>query len=95
MVWKPKFALIAAFKLIWVVGSGVSYLPLDNTTQIIYGLQVRAVGWSVKHNNTMVSTPVTSSFGSVDRCQVLLEKEIGIHKAGQPTEAQTDLKTSW
>ena len=58
----------SGFKLICVVGSGVSYLPLDNTTQIIDGLQVRAVGWSVKHSNTTVSTPVNSSFGSVDRC---------------------------
>ena len=95
MVWKPKFALIVAFKLICVVGSGVSYLPLDNTTQIIYGLPVRPVRWSVKHSNTMVSTPVTSSFGSVDRCQVVLEKEIGIHKGCPPTEAQNDLKSSW
>ena len=70
-------------KLICVVGSGIFYLPLDNTTQIIYGFQVRAVGGSVKPSNTMVSTPVTSSFGSVDRCQVLLEKEISIHKACQ------------
>ena len=47
-----------------MVGSGVFYLPLDNTTQIIYGLQVRPVGWSVKHSNAMVSRPVTSSFDS-------------------------------
>ena len=60
----------SGLKLICVVGSGVSQLPLDNTTQIIYRLQVRPVGWSVKHSNTMVSTPVTSSFGSVGRCQV-------------------------
>ena len=65
-------------KLICVVESGVSHLPLDNTTQILCGVQVRPVGWSVKPSNTMVSTPVTSSFGSVGRCQVLLEKEISI-----------------
>ena len=80
----------SGFKLICVVGSGVFYLPLDNTTQIIYGLQVRAVGWSVKHNNTMVSTPVTSSFRYVDRCQLLLKKEISIHKACQPMGGQSD-----
>ena len=55
-----------------------SIFPLDNTTCILCGVQVRPVGWSVKHSNTMVSTPVTSSFGSVDRCHVLLEKEISI-----------------
>ena len=80
----------SGFKLICVVGSGVFYLPFDNTTQIINGLQVRPVGWSVKHNNTMVSTPVTRSFGPVDRCQVLLKKEISIHKACQPMGAQSD-----
>ena len=81
----------SGLKLICVVGSGIFYLPLDNTTQIIYGFQVRAVVWAGKRSNTMVSTPVTSSFGSVDRCQVLLEKEISIHKACQPTGAQSAL----
>ena len=65
-------------KLICVVGSGVSHLPLDNTTQILCGAQVRPVGWSVKPSNTMVSTPVPRRFGSLRRCQVLLEKEISI-----------------
>ena len=54
----------SGFKPICVVGSGVSYHLIDNTTQIINGLQVRPVGWSVKHSNALVSTPVTSSFGS-------------------------------
>ena len=65
------------------------YLPTDNATQIIYGFQVRAVGWSVKHRNTIVGTPVTSLFGSVNRCQVLLEKKISIHTCNM--EAQIDL----
>ena len=68
----------SGLKLICVVGSGVSQLPLANTTQIVYRLQVRPVGWSAKHSNTMVSTPVTSSFCTVGWYQVLLEMEIGI-----------------
>ena len=77
-------------KLICVVGSGVSHLPLDDTTQILCGVEVRPVGWSVKPSNTMVSTPVIGSFGSVGRCQVLLAKiNHHLHKACQPTEAQS------
>ena len=77
-----------------MVGSSVSHLPFDNTTQILCGVEVRPVGWSVKPNNTMVSTPVTSSFGSVGRCQVLLtEGNPHLHKACQPTEAQSGLKS--
>ena len=65
-----------------MVESGVSHLPLDNTTQILCGVQVRPVGWSVKPSDNMVITPVTSSFGSVDRCQVLLAKgNHDLHKA--------------
>ena len=75
-------------KLIFVVESGVSHLPFDNTTQILCGVEVRPVGWSVKPSNTMVSTPVIGSFGSVGRCQVLLAKgNDHLHKAYQPTEA--------
>ena len=80
-------------KLICVVGSAVSHLSLDKTTQIFCGVEVRPVGWSVKLNNSMVSTQVTSSFGSVGRCQVLLAKgNHHLHKGYQPMEAQSALK---
>ena len=58
----------SGLELICVVESGVSHLPLDNTTQILCGVEVR----SVNPSNTMVTTPVTSSFGSVGRCKVLM-----------------------
>ena len=62
----------------------MSDLPFDNTTQILCGVEVR----SVNPSNTMVTTPVTSSFGSVGRCQVLLTKgNPHLHKACQPKEA--------
>ena len=51
----------SGLKLICVVGSGVSHLPFDNTTHILCGVQVRPVSWP---SNTMVSTPVTTSFAS-------------------------------
>ena len=77
-----------------MVESGVSHLPLDNTTQILCGVQVRPVCWSVKASNTMVTTPVTSSFGSVGKCQVLLAKiNQHLNKACQPTEALSALKS--
>ncbi len=41
-------------------------------------LQVRRVCWTIKHSNTMVIEPAFGTFGSVGRCQVLLENEISI-----------------
>ena len=73
-VMEAQVCFDRGLKLICVVESGVSHLPLDNTAQILCGVQVRPVGWSIKPSNTMVSIPVSSSFGSV----VLLEKEINI-----------------
>ncbi len=40
--------------------------------------QVRRVCWPIKHSNTMVIEPAFVAFGSVGRCQVLLENEISI-----------------
>ncbi len=40
--------------------------------------QVRRVCWPIKHSNTMVIEPAFGTFGSVGRCQVLLENEISI-----------------
>ncbi len=59
----------SGLQLICIVGSGVSHLPLE----ILYGVQVRRVCWPIKHNNTMVIEPAFGTFGSVGRCQVLLE----------------------
>ncbi len=42
------------------------------------GVQVRRVCWPIKHSNTMVIEPAFGTFGSVGRCQVLLENEISI-----------------
>ncbi len=45
---------------------------------VLYGVQVRRVCWPIKHSNTMVIEPAFGTFGSVGRCQVLLENEISI-----------------
>ncbi len=65
-------------QVICIVGSGVSHLPLDNTPYILYGVQVRRVCWPIKHSNTMLIEPAFGTFGSVGRCQFLLENEISI-----------------
>ncbi len=65
----------SSLRVICIVGSGVSHLPLD---KILYGVQVRLDCWPIKHSNTMVIEPAFGTFGSVGRCQVLLEKEISI-----------------
>ena len=48
---------------------------------------------SIKHMNTMVSKPVTSSFDNVIRCQVLLEKEISNSIQMFPAGLETCLLT--
>ncbi len=63
----------SGLQVICIVGSGVSHLPLDNPPYILYEVQVRRVCWPIKHSNTMVIELAFGSFGSVDRCQVLLE----------------------
>ncbi len=73
---EAQVTLITAFRSSELL-SGVSHLPLDNT-QILYGVQVRRVCCPIKHSNTMVIEPAFGTFGSVDRCQVLLENEISI-----------------
>ncbi len=68
----------SGLQVICIVGPGVSHLPLDNTPQILYGVQVRQVYWPIKHSNTMLIEPAFGNFGSVGRFQVLLENEISI-----------------
>lgn len=65
----------SSLQLIWIVGLGVFYLPLDNTPRVFYGVQVRRVGWPFRYSNVMVSKQV-SSLATVGRFKVLLKKEI-------------------
>ncbi len=53
-------------------------LKHKDSTYILYWVQVRRVCWPIKHSNTMVIEPAFGTFGSVGRCQVLLENEICI-----------------
>ncbi len=60
----------SGLQVICIVGSGVSHLPLDNIHRFSTGFRS---GWPIKHSNTMVIEPAFGTFGSVGRCQVLLE----------------------
>ncbi len=65
-VMKPRFFRSSAL------------LGLMSLIYILYEVQVRWVYWSIKHSNTMVIEPAFGTFGSVGKCQVLLENEICI-----------------
>ncbi len=58
---------LLSLQLVCIVGSTVSHLlltiPIDS-----YGVQVRHVGWPIKHSNIMVSKALGSGFGTVGRC---------------------------
>ncbi len=68
---EAQVALIAAF------GSS-ALLGLVSLIFLLTIVQVRWVCWPIKHSNTMVIEPAFGTFGSVGRCQVLLENEISI-----------------
>ncbi len=51
---------------------------LKSSKPVFYGVKVRRVCWPIKNRDTMVLKPGTGSFGTVCRCQVLLENEICI-----------------
>lgn len=75
------------FQLFYIVGCG---LHLGTIWLIVYGVQVRRVGWLVQHRSIMVSKPVTCSFGTVSRCQVPAWKN---HKVCWQKEAWSALKS--
>ncbi len=74
---EAQVALTAAFRSSALLGL-VSLIFLLTIPQILYGVQVRWACWPIKHSNTMVIEPAFGTFGSVDRCQVLLDNEINI-----------------
>ncbi len=61
-----------------MVGSGVSHLPLDNTHRFSM-LGFRSGEFAGQSSTVnLVIEPAFGAFGSVGRCQVLLENEISI-----------------
>ncbi len=74
---EAQVALIAVFRSSALLGL-VSLIFLLTIPDSFSGVQVRRVCWPIKHSNTMVIEPAFGTFGSVGRCQVLLENEISI-----------------
>ncbi len=58
---------------VWCLSSSSWQYPIDS----LWGSGL-VVCWPIKHSNTMVIEPAFGTFGSVGRCQVLLENEISI-----------------
>ncbi len=103
VVWKPRFLWQwpsgHLHCWVWCLSSSTWQDPIDSLW-----VQVRRVCWPIKHSNTMVIEPAFGTFGSVGRCQILLENEISfikrlvfrdklyLHKACQQKEAWSALK---
>ncbi len=75
---EAQVALIAALRLSALLGLVSLIFLLTILHSFSMGFQVRRVWWPIKHSNTMVIEPDFGTFGSVGRCQVLLENEISI-----------------
>ncbi len=75
---EAQAALIAAFRSSALLGLVSLIFLLTIPQRFSMWVQVRRVCWPVKHSNTMVIEPAFGTFGSVGRCQVLLENEISI-----------------
>ncbi len=69
-VMRAQVALIVAFSSSALLGLAYRIF--------LFGVKVRRVCWSIKNRDTMVLKPGTGNFGTVCRCQVLLENEICI-----------------
>ncbi len=92
-VMKAQIALITAFRssACWVWCLSIFLLTIPHTFSM--GFRSGEFAGPIKHSNTMVIEPAFGTFGSVGRCQVLLENEISIsHKACQQKEAWSALK---
>lgn len=64
---EAQVVLIAAFSSPVLLGR-VLLIFLLTVPHNLYGVQVRRVGWLVKHSNIMARKPVSSSFGTVGKC---------------------------
>lgn len=69
----------SSLELNCIVGSGVSHLPLERNPYPLWGSgQSSWLANQVTVSKAMARKPVTSSFGTVGRCNILLEKEFNI-----------------
>ncbi len=75
---KAQVSLTAAFSSSALLGLVSLIFLLTIPHRFSMGFMSGNVCWPIKHSNTMVIEPAFGTFGSVGRCQVLLENEISI-----------------
>ncbi len=73
-----QVSLTVAFRSSALLGLVSLIFLLTIPHRFSMGFRVRRVCWPIKHTNTMVIEPAFGTFGSVGRCQILLENEISI-----------------
>ncbi len=76
-VMRAQVALIVAFSSSALLGLAYRIFLFTIPIDFLW-VKVRRVCWPIKNRDTMVLKPGTGSFGTVCRCQVLLENEICI-----------------
>ncbi len=77
-VMEAQVALIAAFRSSALLSLMSLIFLLTILHRFSMGFRSGRVCWPIKHGYTMVIEPAFGTFGSVGRCQVLLEKGISI-----------------
>ncbi len=77
-VMEAQVALIAAFRSSALLSLMSLIFLLTILHRFSMGFRSGRVCWPIKHGNTKVIEPAFGTFGSVGRCQVLLEKGISI-----------------
>ncbi len=75
---EAQVSLIVAFSSSALLGLVSLIFLLTIPHRFSMGFRSGWVCWPIKHSNTMVIEPAFGTFGSVGRCQVLLENEISI-----------------
>ncbi len=76
-VMEAQVALISAFGSSALLGLVSLIFLLRIPHRFLMGFR-SGISWPIKHSNTMVIEPAFGTFGSVGRCQILLENEISI-----------------
>ncbi len=75
---EAQVSLTVAFRSSALLGLVSLIFLLTIPHRFSMGFRSGRVCWPIKHSNTMVIEPAFGTFGSVGRCQVLLENEISI-----------------
>ncbi len=74
---EAQVALIAVFRSSALLGLVSLIFLLQYPIDSLWG-SIQVSCWPIKHSYTMIIEPAFGIFGSVGRCQVLLENEISI-----------------